>query len=736
MIRELLERRPAWLPRRLAMGLLALLAALLAYLTAANLTLNTALGHRLANLQPEKFQADWDRALSWYPGQLSVKGLRIRGHVRRTLWSTQADEASGRLALLPLLRKELRVNVVRAQGVSGGVNRVDVVREPPAPRPGGWILHFASIEAQAVRHAYVDELVLTGAGQATAGFVKQMRGGPMEVLPSTVVFDRARLYWRGETWLRGVTLDGDFAIARHLRAEAPGLRKLALADVELTISGETAGIEVLPAGQGANSLKVAPGPGSLAGTLRLTRGVLDRGSDLQLTLPVLAVDPTGRILQESLAAALRSDGKDLTLQARLVPMTPDMPSLDADLRIAGARLPIDATGLEDPAGWLSLTSGRLVADWHFNSLNWLNSFTSFGELFSLEGAGSVLADLRLDRGRLRKGSRLQVPRAEASATVMGNRVTGTGRADIEIEVDEQDRASRRLDAVMEHFRIAEGRSDRSFVEGDNLRLQVDGSGRYGELKEIRDAFAAHVVFADARVPDLRVYNRYLPVGSLRFTSGSGLLSGDLYLDDGGEVGHGTLRVRGRDTALSFADLAMRGDVDVRTQLKRADLERRSFVLDGSRVDLRSVSFTGNRGQARDGWWTRIELEEARIDLDAPLEARGRARMQMSDVGFLLALYSRNKPFPKWVEKIVDEGEANVTGEFAWSNRTLVFDDVIGSNERFEVRARMRMRDKQREGSLYARWGVLSLGAGLDGDEKDLHFMKARQWFDEQPQLLR
>jgi len=265
---------------------------------------------------------------------------------------------------------------------------------------------------------------------------------------------------------------------------------------------------------------------------------------------------------------------------------------------------------------------------------------------------------------------------------------------------------------------------------------VDGSGRYGELREIRDAFAAHAVFEDARVPDLRVYNRYLPVSSLRFTGGSGLLSGDLYLDDGGEVGHGILRVVGRDTAMSFADLAMRGDVDVRTQLKRADLERRSFVLDGSRVDLRSVSFTGHRGQARDGWSTRIDLDQARIDLDKPMEARGRARMQMSDVGFLLALYSRNKPFPKWVEKIVDAGEANATGEIGWSNRTLVIDDVIGSNDRFEVRARMRMRDQQREGSLYARWGVLSLGAELDGDEKDLHFIKARQWYDAQPPLLR
>lgn len=736
MIRTLLARRPRWLPGWLAQTLLAALATVLVYLVAVNLTLNTPLGHRLANLRPEKFQADWDGALSWYPGQLSVEGLRIRGQVRHFLWTVQADQASGRIALLPLLRKELRVPSLRARGVGGGVNRIAPAREPPEPRPGGWTLRCASIEAQAVRHVYLDGLLLSGAGRARAGFVKQLRGGALEVLPSTVAFDRARLHWRGEAWLRELTLDGELAIARHLRAEAPGLRKLALTDAELSLSAATAGMEFARDAQGTGRLTLVPGPGSIDGRLQLRRGVLDPGTELRLQLPLLAADATGRILQESLAAALRSDGRDLSLQARLVPVTPDTPSLDADLRFAGARLPVAGRDLRDPAGWLTRASGRVVADWHFGSLALLNSLTPFGELFALDGAGRVTADLRLDRGRLRKGSRLQVPGADASATVMGNRVTGRVRADIEFEVDEQDRALSRLDAVMERFRIVDGRSGRDLVEGSNLRLQVDGSGRYGELRQMRDAFAAHAVFEDARVPDLRVYNRYLPSGSLRFTGGSGLLSGDLYLDDGGEVGHGTLRVRGTDAALTFGDLALRGDVDVRTQLKRADLERRRFVLDGSRVDLSAVAFTGHGGQARDGWWTQIELDQARIDLDDPLAARGRARVRMSDAGFLLALYARDRSFPAWVEKIVDAGEITAGGELGWSGHTLVVDDLVASNDRFELRARMRMRGAQREGSLYARWGVLSLGAELAGDHKDLHLIGAREWYDAQPRLPR
>jgi hypothetical protein len=88
--------------------------------------------------------------------------------------------------------------------------------------------------------------------------------------------------------------------------------------------------------------------------------------------------------------------------------------------------------------------------------------------------------------------------------VMGNRVTGRGRADIEFEVDEQDRALRRLDAVMDRFRIAEGRSDRASSKARTCACRWTAVDAHGELREIRDAFAAHVVFEDARVPDLRV----------------------------------------------------------------------------------------------------------------------------------------------------------------------------------------------------------------------------------------
>jgi hypothetical protein len=155
--------------------------AYLLYLVAGNLLISSPMGRDLAKRQPEKFVASWDRAYTLYPGHVHATKQRIAGHVRHTVWSVQADTASGRIALLPLLAKELRVPRVDASGLAGGVTLIDVVREPPPPLPGGWTIRLERIVAQ-----------------------------------GTV--------WRdGKSLAHDTSLDGRFAIARHARAEArPG----------------------------------------------------------------------------------------------------------------------------------------------------------------------------------------------------------------------------------------------------------------------------------------------------------------------------------------------------------------------------------------------------------------------------------------------------------------------------------------------------------------------------------
>ena len=147
--------RPRWLRRTLW----SLLVAYGAYLLLGNLFLNTPLGPWTANRQPEKFQAQWGRAFTLYPGHVVARDVRLQGQVRQIYWDVQAQRVRGRLALWPLLGKEIRVPEVVASGVTGGARHVERNREPPPPRPGGWTLLFDRIAADHVLRGHFDELV-------------------------------------------------------------------------------------------------------------------------------------------------------------------------------------------------------------------------------------------------------------------------------------------------------------------------------------------------------------------------------------------------------------------------------------------------------------------------------------------------------------------------------------------------------------------------------------------------
>jgi len=115
-----------------------------------------------------------------------------------------------------------------------------------------------------------------------------------------------------------------------------------------------------------------------------------------------------------------------------------------------------------------------------------------------------------------------------------------------------------------------------------------------------------------------------------------------------------------------------------------------------------------------------------MSLDSRLQAH------MKDVSVLIGLYGRRKDFPAWVGKVVDAGEATAQGRMQWRGDTLLLAPFEVSNERFDVDARLRLHQKRLDGDLFARWGVLSLGVGLEDGEKQYHLVGARRWFDGRP----
>ncbi|WP_167285067.1 hypothetical protein [Marilutibacter alkalisoli] len=762
MTRTAVSTRPAW-RKALHRTLLVLAAAWLAYLLLGNLFLNTPVGPWAINRKPERVQVQWQSALTVWPGQVMAWNLDVGGHTGTTLWKIRGDRAHGRLALLALFRKELRFASVRAEGIEIDIDRGAEPMAPSPARQGGWVVRFDRITSGSVRAGRLQELTLEGTGHAEFGFSKQMHGGPMEITTSTARFDGARVTQAGDTLLELDTLSARFAMDSHTREQASGIHKLLVTVAELDFDGRTTALRLEEAGDERIRLHPAAdgAMGHARGRIGWQRGELAAGSQLDWTSPLPGSDSKN---DDSLVFGLEVD-HDIHLRASLpdhLTSNGDTLALDADLVLAGNAIPLD-----DPRTLLPRSSGHLVGRWQFDSLKWIGRYFADAPWLVLDGAGRIDADVRLVDGEPVAGSRIEVPGIDVVADVMGNRMQGRARAEGVLQpAGEGDKGGirPRLDLRLERFAIiADAGRGARYVEGRDLRLEIeavhgldrslleqdDGAVRAGE------ALRARLRFSDADVPDLRVYNRYLPRSQLRFEGGRGLLSGDLSLDGAGAIGRGWLRVRGRDTRLHAAGMALRGNIDVNTRLRRADLEDGRFNIDGSQIRLDNISLVEPDGRTRRGWWARVDLDRARLDWRLPGEARakkgsaqkdkdgatevdinGHARIAMKDVGFLLALYSQRADYPKWVPRLVDAGEARVTGDVQWRDDILILDNLVADNDRFDVRARLRLQGRQRRGNLYARWGVLGMAVDLDDTRSELHLVRARQWYDAQPSLLR
>ncbi|CAD0309044.1 hypothetical protein CFBP7900_06740 [Xanthomonas hortorum pv. carotae] len=612
--------------------------------------------------------------------------------------------------------------------------QVAQVSEPPAitlPTAPTWTLQFDRIVANNVQAVTLRQLQIEGDGQLQLGVFKQLRGGPMELFPSRATFDNARMRWDNSEVLRNGQLRIEASIARHAPEQARGLALLQLTDALVAVHGDTAALDVTRNAQGRHTVATRGGKGRADGELRWTRGALQPGSQLQWRAPLHDSTRTPAALLGELTAQLQVD-QDIRLQVRMPEPADAGLTLDADLRVQGRQLP-----LQSMRSLLPRTSGHARVHWQLASLSWIPALFPDVDWLTLEGDGLVDADLRIDRGQLGAGSRLQVPHVRAHVGVMGHAIDGQASADLRVDADANGQLLPALVLQMQQFSIAHSDAPtRPFVQGRDLRLDLQTRADARNLATLRDATRAHLVFANARVPDLRAYNRYLPQQQLRFDGGNGVLSGDLQIEPGGRIGKGGLRIGARAARLQFAGLALRGDVDADLRLQRGDLRAENFRLDASTIQLRNIGFTGPDGQRRDGWWARIVLEDTHMQWRKPIGVDGRVRIQVRDLAFLMSLYARDRSIPNWMLRLVDAGQAQVTGRVHWQDETVIVDRLQARNERFQVDARLRLQGTQRSGSLLARWGMLSAAVGLRGDTPEWHLLRAPQWYQAQPDLLR
>lgn len=712
----------AWRALRLA------LYCVVSWLLVSNALLNSALLEPLVNRKPERFSLQWSRALMLWPGRVTLWDVAMQGQVRHTAWDIRAARIEGHIALWPLLRRELRFHRIDGQLPIISVQRREQELVPAAPRANAWRLRFDQVQVHSPLRFAVDETVLFGVVDARASWSQQLRGGTFELLPSSLHLSDARLERGGQVLLDALDLHAQARIEAHQRREHRGLAMLDFLAFDGEIAGRGPGYRLDVDEQLEFGHALEPGLGRLHGRIVLNHGQVGDATTLSLRVPIEVVTHTRHSVQGDAHLTLQAEGDDIALELSLPPVPELIQHAQARLRLSSRDLPLPPWKDQ----WQRV-AGEIDLHSRFTSLEIVAPLLKRLHGLRLDGRGNVQGHVVLEKGQLATGTEVVVEDGAFTLEAWSHRFVGSARANANFAARAEGAPRAVAQVMLERFDLAALATPNAILgSGRDLVLDLEADG---SLTQMPERIRARLHFSDATLPDLTRFNRYLPANGVRLLAGKGRIGADMTMQvaEGRNGGSFTLAATG--ATLRMSEMVLRGDIQVDARVEAEALTSPDFRLPGTRVSIRHAAVVEPAGEQVENWWGVADVTQGRMNFEQPMELAADADVKLRDVAPLLAIFAQHRQFPRWIRRLVDNGEADARARLQRQDDCLVLDQILANNARFEVRGRLRLCAGAPSGQLYARWGVLGMALELVRGERTFHLVGAKKWFESQPAFL-
>jgi hypothetical protein len=448
------------------------------------------------------------------------------------------------------------------------------------------------------------------------------------------------------------------------------------------------------------------GPGKLEGSLTFDRSRLLTVRRAALTVPAGALESGGARVARRIA---------LRAEVRVAPFVPGA--------IRGAAL-------------LRLLSGAVTVQGQVSSLGFLQRYLQKASWLQVQGQGRLDTELRLEAGRLLAGSRLDV-RGNVRAVFLDSAASGEAVLTGEVEAGA---AAMRVSfadfaiAPLPRMSSGGGEAPTSYIQGNGLRLAI-ASTDLDLATPVSDLRAA-VDLPDGEVPDLTVYNAYLPPDTgVSLLSGTGRLRLHLDLNAATQTARGEVLLTSGAMRVRFQDVELAGNLLLRAQLAGRDLKARRFQIAGTRLDLDRVTYreigeAGEAGAESPDWWAHLQLTDGTMVWGRPLSLQSAALLEMKSSGFLLAVFARKKNFLRWFHRLLSVEDVRAEGTIRCGDGAIEIAPLRVTGGRLDLRSRLRFTRSGRQGDLFLRWGKLAAGIELRDGKRTYKLRHPEEWFEQ------
>jgi hypothetical protein len=353
------------------------------------------------------------------------------------------------------------------------------------------------------------------------------------------------------------------------------------------------------------------------------------------------------------------------------------------------------------------------------------------------GEGDLEVEALLDHGRFADGTSLT---ANVRA-VEGHWFDYVARGDALLRLLVSSPAAipeTRITVDFADYAITRDGQTSALVEGEGFRVAARSPDVRLDRPFTKMAFDLDL--PEARIPDVAVYNTYLPANlGMKIRGGTGRVRGNVKVSTSERIVSGGLVLTGSNVALSLGQLAVRAQVVLDARLRSGDLDAGVYDMAGTHLTLRGVRLVDAAHDSDDkddskAWWADLTLDSARVHAAAREFLVADLRVKMRDTIPIITVVSAQKRIPRWIRGILAIKKVSGTARVRIGDDTLVVPSFKVRAGPFGVKLQARLDHRGTRAHMLLDYGILGLGVDIEGAKTKLHIFSPRRWYASQPPL--
>ncbi len=376
---------------------------------------------------------------------------------------------------------------------------------------------------------------------------------------------------------------------------------------------------------------------------------------------------------------------------------------------------------------LQFVSGTVSLEGRMAEPVFLNDYLVKAEWLEVHGEeGRVDAELVIDHGAVKPGSRVDYHSDRLAARVLDNMAEGRGTISARVTGDEAG-VKTGVAVTFEAMEITREGDPSPHIRGSGL--QITGHGPEMNLAGDFPELEMRVDLVNAEAQDLSLYNDYFPASADVAFDAGGTCRVDAFLEARGEQCTAGLTLGGKKIGASVRQVPLEGDLDLEISLTGGQITEMQFDIAETELSLVNVTFPESEEQLEGGWWARAWLEGGTLKWARPLALDAPVKLEMRDSRPVVALFTQGKSKIRWIKGLLEI--ENITGrtDLHADQRVVTVTDLELHGEKLEILADLEFVRKKADGLIFVEFhGFSTATEGCSGD-RSWKLFGAREWFD-------